>query len=239
MNASLALQQSIADVLNVGDCPASADAVAARRAFGPFPGLGQVEARYDLCIDAGAPTCTGDVGSLNANDTGRTLAGSIRLMVAGKGEIDVATPDTPCVPIFEDEFQLRPFTVTGGTGNYAGASGSGTLTPSLGPLGKEGRHGTETWAGTLTLPGLEFDLTAPTIAGATSKTVKAKKGAKSARVVFRVTAQDDRDGALPVSCSPRSGFAFPIGKTRVACRASDTSANAAKASFTVTVKRRR
>src|SRR5262249_51632293 len=99
-------------------------------------------------------------------------------------------------------------------------------------------HGTETWAGTLTAPGVEFDLTPPTLTGATNKTVKAKKGSKSARVAFRVTAQDDRDGALPVSCSSRSGFAFPIGKTRVACRASDKSANTTKASFTVTVKRR-
>jgi len=230
MNASLALQQGVPD-LNVGDCPATADEVAARRVFGPFPGLGQVEARYDVCFDAGAPAC--------AESDGRSLAGSIRLTVAGKGEIDVATPHAPCVPIFEAEHQIRPFTVTGGTGSYAGASGSGTLTPSLGPLGKEGRHGTETWTGTLVVQGLEFDLTAPRLTGATNKTVKAKKGSKSARVAFRVTAQDDRNGALPVSCSPRSGFAFPIGKTRVECAASDTSANTTKASFTVTVKRRR
>jgi hypothetical protein len=161
-------------------------------------------------------------------------------MVARKGEIDVATPDTPCVPILVAEWQIRPFTVTGGTGIYAGASGSGTLTPSLGSLTSQGRTGTETWTGTLMVPGLEFDLTAPTLTGATNKTVKAQKGAKSARVTFRVTAQDDRDGgALPVSCSPRSGSAFRIGKTRVTCHASDTSANSVKASFTVTVKRRR
>ena len=236
MNASLALQQGIPD-LNVGDCPALADAVAARRAFGPFPGLGQVEARYDLCIDVGPPACTGSVVASSATDTGRTLAGSIRLMVAGEGEIDVATPDAPCVPIFEDEYQVRPFTVTGGTGIYAGASGSGTLTPHLGPLGKEGRHGTESWAGTLTVPGLEFDLTPPTLTGAINKTMKAKKGAKFARVTFQVTAHDDHDGSVSVDCSPRSGFRFPLGRTRVSCEATDTSANSAKASFTVTVKR--
>ena len=71
------------------------------------------------------------------------------------------------------------------------------------------RYGTETWTGTLEVPGLEFDVTRPTLTGATSKKVKAKKGAKSARVVFRVTAQDDRDGALPVSCAPRSGKRLP------------------------------
>jgi hypothetical protein len=86
---------------------------------------------------------------------------------------------------------------------------------------------------------LEFDLTPPTLSGATTKTVRAKKkGAKSARIAFRVTAQDDRDGARPVARTPRSGRAFRIGRTRVTCTASDTSANSAAASFTVTVQRR-
>ena len=132
----------------------------------------------------------------------------------------------------------QSFTVTGGTGAYAGASGSGTLARSL-SQGNIPRYGTETWTGTLEVPGLEFDVTRPTLTGATSKKVKAKKGARSARVAFRVTAQDDRDGAVPVSCAPRSGYAFPVGRTRVSCSASDSSANTAKASFTVTVQRRR
>ena len=66
----------------------------------------------------------------------------------------------------------------------------------------------ETWTGTLTVPGLEFDLTRPTLAGATNKTVRARKGAKSARVAFRVTAQDDRDGTLRVACTRRSRKPF-------------------------------
>ena len=40
-----------------------------------------------------------------------------------------------------------------------------------------------------------FDLTAPTLSGATAKTVRVpKKGAKNARVTFKVTATDDVDG---------------------------------------------
>ena len=93
------------------------------------------------------------------------------------------------------------------------------------------------WTGALTVPGLEFDLTSPTLAGATNKTVRAKKGAKSARVTFKVTAQDGADGVVPVGCNPRSGSRFKIGRTRVTCSSTDSSANTAKASFTVTVRR--
>jgi HYR domain-containing protein len=56
-------------------------------------------------------------------------------------------------------------------------------------------------------------------------------------VTFHVTAQDERDGALPVTCVPRSGSRFPIGRTVVKCGATDSSANTAGASFRITVKR--
>jgi len=200
----------------------------------PFPGLGLVSAVYCAGI------ITGPRGGCAGADT-RLVAYRTRLMVAGKGDIDVDVPDGPCV---SGDLWLNPglqtFTVTGGTGVYAGASGSGTLVRSLGALNSSGqRTGTETWTGTLEVPGYEFDLTPPTLTGATSKSVKARKGAKSARVAFRVTAQDDRDGTLPVTCSERSGSAFPIGRTRVTCSATDTSANTTSTSFTVTVRRRR
>ena len=86
------------------------------------------------------------------------------------------------------------------------------------------------------MPGFEFDTTPPTLTGAMNKTVRARKRAKIARVTFRVTAQDDRDGARPVSCVPRSASRFRIGKTRVQCSAVDTSGNSATARFTVTVR---
>ena len=43
---------------------------------------------------------------------------------------------------------------------------------------------------------------------------------------------------MPAVCRPKSGSRFKIGKTTVRCEATDSSANVAKASFTVTVKRR-
>ena len=53
-----------------------------------------------------------------------------------------------------------------------------------------------------------------------------------------VTAQDAVDGSVPAICTPRSGRAFTVGKTKVACSAVDSSGNTAKTTFTVTVKPR-
>ena len=229
LNASVALNHG--DVNSSEPCVPPADECVSRRMFGPFPGLSQIDARYDVRADFAGPAC--------AAPDARVLGHPLRLAVAGKGVIDLVAADAPCVALGEVVNEAQTFTIIGGTGSYVGASGSGTMTPSLGPLGDRGRFGRMTLTGTLNVPGLEFDVTPPSLTGATNKTVKAKKGKKFARVAFRVTALDDREGALPVSCSPRSGFAFPIGKTRVDCDATDSSANSVKSSFTVTVKRRR
>jgi hypothetical protein len=116
---------------------------------------------------------------------------------------------------------------------YAGATGSGTVERSI-----SGGFGSETWAGTLTLPGQEFDVTPPVLIGARSRTVRAPEGAKHARVTFTVTANDVVDGKVPATCTPRSGSRFKVGRTSVKCSATDSSANARSASFTVTVKAR-
>ena len=102
-----------------------------------------------------------------------------------------------------------------------------------------GSSGTDTWTGTLNVPGLEFDLTPPMLNGAVNKTVRARRGSKRARVTYRVTASDAVDGSVPVSCQPRSGSRFKIGRTFVTCSATDTSANATEGRFRVTVKHRR
>jgi hypothetical protein len=112
----------------------------------------------------------------------------------------------------------------------------GTLTRSLGPLSTQGRSGKESWNGTLVVPGFEFDLTPPTISGATSKTVRAPKGAKRVRVTYKLTATHNTDGVVPVVCDTRSGARFFIGSTVVKCSATDSSANTVNASFRVTVR---
>ena len=231
--ATLNMSASLRLVSTLGPCPpgVSATGCAARTSRGPFAGLGQVTGTYTFLADVGPPC---------ANGWGKALAYPVRFAIASKGEIHFElAAGSQCVnedTEFAVRAQTQAFTVTGGTGIYAGASGTGIVSRSLASTGT-GSAGTETWTGTLTVAGLEFDLTQPTLTGATNKTVRAKKGAKSARVAYRVTAQDDRDGTLPVACTPRSGSRLKIGRTRVTCSTTDSSANAANASFTVTVRR--
>jgi len=168
----------------------------------------------------------------------KILGYTTSVKVAGKGEIDFTVADAAtCLPPNAAALAVpQSFTVTGGRGIYAGASGSGRIERTAAPLGS-GATGVDTWIGTLVVPGLEFDVTPPTLTGATPKTVRAPKGVKRVRVTYKVTAADDVDRAVPVVCAPRSGSRFPIGRTVVKCAAADSSGNAADAAFRVTVKR--
>lgn len=232
---TLSLNGYLALTSVLGGCPTPsyADFCGARKSSGPFPGLGQTSATYEFYGDYGQPSCEDP-------NSGSALAYPLTLVVEGKGEVHLAVDKgSECMGLETLYNQTQSFTVTGGTGIYVGASGSGTLERQLGDTTSTGRHGRERWKGTLNVPGLDFDVTSPVISGATSKTVRAKTGARSARVSFTVTAQDDRDGSLRVTCAPRSGFRFPVGKTKVTCEATDSSGNPASSSFTVTVKRTR
>jgi hypothetical protein len=180
---------------------------------------------YTKLVEVGPPVCPADIV--------KPLATTGRLSVAGKGEIVLAVSvGARCGAWWSGP---EEFTITGGTGRFAGASGKGTREYSIGPAAPA----IESWTGTLEVPGLTFDVTAPNLHGAASKTARAQKGAKSARVTFDVTATDGVDGALPVSCKPKSGSRFSLGRTAVRCAATDSSGNAAKAAFTVTVTPRR
>jgi hypothetical protein len=163
------------------------------------------------------------------------------ITVGSKGEIDVTIGTSgPCNAL------PTTFTITGGTGVFAGASGGGTFKADIGPdedneIDADDDPGDQLrniLTGTLTVPGAAFDTTAPVISGTHAKTVLAAKNAKSARVVYTVTAHDDTDASVTVVCKPPSGSRFKIGHTTVHCSASDSSANTATAKFVVTVKRR-
>jgi HYR domain len=201
-------------------------------------GLGFVSQSYLFAVETDpGPAC---VGGFYVVDY------PARLIVAGKGEIFLSLdPVEACLYGPPSDTVLRPsqaFTVTGGSGLYAGASGSGVVTrTNVGrPVNAPG-YGTDVWEGTLVVPGLnEFDLTRPTLAAPAAKVVRAPRTAKWVRVRFRLAATDNVDGSLPVACRPRSGSRFRVGhRTLVRCSATDTSANTASASFTVTVTRRR
>lgn len=226
---TLELRASLKLVSNLGACPpgVAADACAPRTGEGSVSGLGRVSETYTWSFRMGPPTCPEGLG--------KPLAATGRLVVAGKGEIHFAVADgARCIEQEPLRNEPQDFTITGGTGRYDGASGSGTLERAV-----SAGFGTERWIGTLVVPGLEFDVTPPTLSGARSKTVRAPKGAKRVRVTYKVSATDAVDGPVLVTCGPRSGSRFPIGRTVVRCSATDSSANGSAARFIVTVRKAR
>ena len=163
----------------------------------------------------------------------------IPLLVTGKGEIDLAMRSTGCInPNQPSVFGPIEVTVTGGSGRYAGASGSGVLDSlNRNHLQAPGTGvATVTWTGTLNVAGPTFDTTPPQITGATSKVAKTR-AAKGARVRYSVSAADATDGPVPAACLPKSGRVFRVGRTTVTCNAVDGSGNTATAHFVITVKR--
>ena len=197
----------------------------ARTAVGLVRGLGRVSEIYTWFFTFGAPNCPPELAQPRAT-TGR-------LVVAGKGEIRFGLADgARCVELEPVRNEPQEFTITGGTGLYQGASGSGRLNGRT----WAGAAWTDLLTGTLVVPGFEFDVTAPILSVAASKTVRAPKGAKGVRVTYNVTATDAVDNAVAVACLPRSGSRFSLGRTTVKCEATDKSANMARARFVVTVR---
>jgi HYR domain-containing protein len=119
--------------------------------------------------------------------------------------------------------------VTGGAGAYAGATGSGTIRFRSHTEGSP-RTISIAFTGSLDVPGLTFDTTAPVFSGVKNRVVKTTSR-RGARVRFSIRATDAADGPLPVACTPKSGARFRVGKTRVSCSAVDGSGNEAKTSF--------
>jgi hypothetical protein len=163
--------------------------------------------------------------------------------VAGKGRLEIAMDFPVCSDVAPSSVVNRG-TIAGGTGIYAGASGSFQFasTVNAASCGGSGCRGTsmDTWTGSLAVPGREFDLTPPVFQPVTSKRVQAPRKAKTVRVRYAPQAQDAVDGPMPVTCKPSSGSRFKVGRTtRVSCSAEDTSANVATTSFSVRVTRRR
>jgi hypothetical protein len=195
-----------------------------------IPGLGRATVTYVKSFDQ--TICPGQV-----------VAQRISLIdVAGKGQLRVAMEFPFCADPAPNSTVHRG-TVVEGTGIFEGASGSLQIASTVGAprCGTGGCMGSanDTWTGSLSVPGQAFDLTAPVLQGVRSKSVKAPRDAKGVRVRYSISAQDDVDGPVPVTCVPRSGSRFSIGRKKVACSAEDLSANVATTSFTVTVRRKR
>ena len=109
-------------------CPPEAppDVAECRARIGeaPLPGLATVLESYTWFFRIGPPTCPPNLA--------KPLATSGRLVVAGKGTLHFALAEgVECVEVEPLRNEPQAFTITGGTGLYAGASGSGTVERSL------------------------------------------------------------------------------------------------------------
>jgi HYR domain len=195
-----------------------------------IPGLGRATVTYAKSFDQ--TICPGRVVGQRTS----------LIDVAGKGQLKVAMEFPYCADPAPNSTVHRG-TIVEGTGIYAGASGSLQIASTVGAprCGTGGCMGSanDTWTGSLSVPGLAFDLTAPVLQGVRSKSVRAPKNAKSVRIRYAVTALDNVGGTVPVTCVPRSGSRFSVGRKKVTCSAEDASANVTTARFTVTVRKKR
>lgn len=209
------------------DCPAGTPATTNCYLYtgkGIVPGLGAAEESWITIVD--------DFGSACPH-----LHGLATITVTGKGDVEAGLQLVGCAPTDHPPNRSTPlaFTITGGSGAYAGATGDGTYVESPTETGAGSGGGSDNWTGTLSVGGLSFDVTPPAIAGAVNRLVTTK--GTGARVTYTLTASDDGGGAVSLSCLPPSGSRFPAGRTAVNCTAADTNGNAASARFFVTVKR--
>jgi HYR domain len=209
------------------------------RAGGPVlvPGLGLVRQSYVYPIESNPAACM---------DGFHVLAYPVRLVVEGKGEIYLSVhASEECLYRLPSLTVLAPtqtFTVSGGSGAYTGASGSGVVRrrDTVRDPVTARTAGKDLWEATLVVPGVEFDLVPPTMRGAAPRVVRAPRKARTVRVTYTITATDDVDDRVRVVCNPGSGSRFKVGRrTQVRCLATDASGNTAVTAFTVTVKRRR
>jgi hypothetical protein len=199
----------------------------------PIRGLGNATLTYTNMIDD--QTCT-------EPPRDHVQAKTLIMSVAGKGDVELSLDGVRCYsrpPVELGPYELQ---ITHGSGRYAGATGTVVFAANIGEGNPSCGCGSarDTLAGTLSVPDLEFDVTAPAFRGVRSKTVTARRPATRVRVArYSLKARDVVDGPVAVKCTPRAGSFFKPGRTRVKCSATDTSANTATASFTVTVKRAR
>jgi hypothetical protein len=156
-------------------------------------------------------------------------------IVASRGTIEYVATGIDCPGSRELNGGYRAvvalWTATGGTGIFAGVTGSGQ--ESVRP---DGQRVFIHLHGTFEVPGATFDLAPPVIRGVPTGQTRRARGPAIVRYA-RPTAVDAVDGPVPVACTPRSGTRFGPGRTVVRCEAFDASGNTATARFTVFVRR--
>jgi HYR domain-containing protein len=207
------------------------------RTGGPVavPGLGFVSETSSFAIETDArPRCSIGLGQVAPTHSELSVRGRGTIFLALSGNDTCAELDRSTLVVLNVP---QAFTITGGSGVFAGANGSGIVTRSGTGYGIQA-YGVDNWRGTLSAPDFDQELAPPVITGAADRIVTAPRRAKTVRVRYTITANDDGDGAVPVVCAPHSGARFKVGRTTtVHCMATDKSANIAKATFSVSVRR--
>lgn len=82
---------------------------------------------------------------------------------------------------------------------------------------------------------IHYDVTPPVLSGCTNLSTNSLAGTNGNFVSYNVTALDDCDGVVPVTCEPPSGSFFQNGTTTVTCSARDH-CNTNSCSFTIEVR---
>ena len=204
--ASGTLNLAAALTLNsrIGECapPPGMDACAIRTFQGPFPGLGVSHRQRTSSTSTSA-------GQRARDQPGRPPATRSAFPSRARVSSSSPSPRGRASTATRSGHRRRRSRSIGGTGSYVGASGSGTLERTLGEPTDTGRHGRSVEGNAeRSGPRVRYD-GSHALRRHERETVKAKKGAKSARVVFTVTAQDDKDASVAVACFPRSGTSLP------------------------------
>ena len=210
--AALAVDAAFASAYQFGPfCPpGTAPGIECVRFVGTadVPGLGKATSTYVKTFD---PVCPPDLPVLGFRNA--------VIDVAGKGSIQLSFGGTHCGPPAPAVTGPLALTVTGGSGIYAGATGSIRFSSSVhAPRGRCGVNlcgsASDAWSGSLTVPGLDFDLTPPTLRErsharyAPPGRPSARACASRSRARTRSTAQCPwRASRAPARCSGSGGRA--------------------------------
>jgi len=136
---------------------------------------------------------------------------------------------------FTGDFQEASYTVSGGSGDFAGASGGGRILV-VDKANPNQAHFRQQWSGTVTAPAIQFDTTPPQLS--VGKPVVKRTGARRYRLRIPFHAGDDAGGPVAYEFVLRGGSrtlrAAGMNATAVAVSV-QTSRNARRLLGTLTV----
>jgi hypothetical protein len=136
----------------------------------------------------------------------------VAFTVSATDDVD-PSPQVSCTPSSGSTFALGTTTVACVSTDTSGNTAQGSFTVRV------------------------IDADAPTLSGIPSPITREASSPNGAVAVWSpLTAVDNVDGAVPVTCSPQSGSTFPLGPTTVTCGATDAAGNSTSVMFSVTVR---